>query len=55
MLAEDDYGAIPKKKIAKMHMAQRKYTSSYHSSCLIVMMLRGGLKKTGKLVMRFMV
>ena len=29
----------------KMHMAQRKCSSSYHSSFFIVMMLRGGFEK----------
>ena len=38
MLAEDDYGAIFKKKCTEMHMAQRECSSSYHNSCLIVMM-----------------
>ena len=38
MLAEDDYGAILKKKCTKMHMAQRDCRSIYHSSCLIVIM-----------------
>ena len=39
----------------KMHMEQSKCSSSYHSSCLIVIMWGGILMKTGKLFMGFLV
>ena len=35
----------------KMHMAQKKCSSSYHGRCFIVMMLGGFLTMTGTLVM----
>ena len=38
ILAECDYGEIPKKNCTKMHTEQKKFSSSYHISCSIVMM-----------------
>ena len=37
------------RKKGQMHMMQRKCSSGYHISCLIVMMWSGILKKTGKI------
>ena len=44
-----------RKNCTKMRMAQRKCILSYRSSCLSVIMWRGVLKNTGKLVMVFVV
>ena len=44
-----------RKNCTKMHMAQRKCSSSYRGSCFIVMMWRGGLKNKRTLVMVFVV
>ena len=38
IMTKDDNGAISKKNCTKMHMAQRKCSSSYHGSYFIVMM-----------------